>query len=248
MRNRLVIPKPWWQVGLAVLPGLMALAECSASVVGLDTGLNSLVLPTMVLLSVSSVLWAAVRRRSFGVAAWGLVPLGLLAAVGLFDLDAIILSWRTPLAPLLLFALGLLLVKHSGLCAGLFVLSGAVLFVDWHIEATMYFWDSPLLGTVVKFAEPAYFFVLSPIWVLRTRSLYGQAAGLLVPIAAYFVTLVFAISVARGFRVAQSASIANPVLIMVAAIAVAVILYTSISSVFAAGEPRAGRPRTTSGS
>jgi len=300
MGNRLVIPKPWWQVGLATLPGLIALAAQTASIVGLDTRLNSLLLPTMIVLSASSILWAAVRRRLFGVAAWGLIPLGLLAAMGLYEVSGVVFSWRTPLAfflvltlgfglllislllmvkprpiarilpaiggslalsvavaALLVFAydgygnwslpkrystyfvlvtVGLFLVKHSGLCAGLFVLAGGTPLMGSHIEPAVFLWDSPFWDTFSDVSLTVFFFILTPIWVLRVRSVYGQAAGLLLPIAAYFVALVSALSAARGFSIAKSASISDPALDLLATIAVAVVLYGRVSSGLTAGE------------
>ena len=138
----------------------------------LDIGLSSLVLLTPVLLSVSGVLWTAVRWRSFGSPPWGIVPLARLAAVRLFEVGAIVPSLGTPVALLLRLVLGLPLVKRSNLSAGPFALSGTTLFTDWHIEATVCSWDSPIPGAIAKFAEPAFFLAFRPIWVLRTCSLY----------------------------------------------------------------------------
>jgi hypothetical protein len=275
MGNRLVIPKPWWQVGLATLPGLIALAAQTASIVGLDTRLNSLLLPIMIILSASSVPWAAVRQRLFGVAAWGLIPLGLLALGFELHLVSLLLMVKPrPIARILpaiggslalsvavaalfvfaydgyenwslpefystyfvLVTVGLFLVKHSGLCAGLFVLAGGTPLMGFHIEPAVFLWDSPFWDTFSDVGLTVLFFMLAPIWVLRVRSVYGQAAGLLFPIAAYFVALVSALSAARGFSIAKSASISDPALGLLATIAVAVFLYGRVSSGLTTGE------------
>jgi hypothetical protein len=280
----------------------MAVTQVLAPLTTLRARWNVLVLPTVILLSVSGVLWAAARWRSFGVGVWGLVPLGLLAAVGLFELDSIVLLGRPGLAYLTMLALGfalflgsltwrvkltrldkrgllagaclaltaavaalpaltyegyrtlyatyfvlvgagLLLARHSGLSAGLFVLSGAALFMNWHIEAMMYLRDAPSWGTLVKLAEPALFFVVGPVWVLRSRSVHGQVAGLLLPTAAYFVILVAALAAARGFSLSQSASIASPALVTLATVAVASVLYAKVPSALTGGGARCSGQR-----
>ena len=74
------------------------------------------------------------------------------------------------------------------------------------------------------------FTILTPTLVLRSRSILGQTAGLLLPIAAYYAAFVFALCSVRGFPISKSLSIADPVIVLFATIAVAVALYAWISS------------------
>jgi hypothetical protein len=218
-------PQPWWQVGLAILPGVLVFVSTILYDLGLHVRLlQFLVLPVIILLLVSSIVWAIARHRSFGVAAWGLIPLGLLANMGLHEVtDFCSIHF-------VLIAVGLLLVKYSGLRAGLFVLVGSFVPVEWNIEPEVFLWDSPFWTTVCEVNGTVLFFILAPVWVLRAGSVYGQAAGLLLPIVIYFVVLVSALSAARGFSIAQSASIGNPVLVLLVTVAVAVVLHGTVSS------------------
>lgn len=235
MRNRPLVPRPWWQVGLAVLPGLtFMLVQVSPTSIPLDTGLRFLELAVAILLSISSLLLAARRRSLFKVPVWGLVQLGLLAGLGL-------ISTMNPLGHystyFLLVAIGLLFARHSGLSASLFVLAGGIVAISHHVEPVMYFWDSPFWRTLINVGMTVLFTILTPILVLRSRSTLGQTAGLLLPIAAYYVAFVCALCSVRGFPVSKSVSIAGPVMVLFATIAVAVVLYAWISSRdFTAGE------------
>jgi hypothetical protein len=281
-----------------------------------------------VLLTVSSFVWAVVHRRRFDVAAWGLVPLGPLALLGLtffkvpdplsslrhpfgavlmltldyglliaallvtfghrsfprflpaigytLSLALIILLYAacvgwigwggievyqpaehgTTIQPIkvtdwsgvqlyatlfLLVTVGVVFTKDQGLAAGLFVLSGGVFLMSWHIEQVIYFWDRPAWSAALELGFTILFFIVAPVWVLRSRSVLGQAAGLMVPVAVYSVAIVSVLSAARGFSIAKSASISNPALILSAAIAAAIILYGTGSSRLTRGEigPRA---------
>jgi hypothetical protein len=68
--------------------------------------------------------------------------------------------------------------------------------------------------------------------VLRSRSILGQAVGLLFPIAAYFGGFVLALRSTRvfGFSISQSVSIASPFIALFATIAIAAAVYAWISS------------------
>jgi hypothetical protein len=79
-----VEPQPWWQVGLAILPGVMIFVDTNLDNFGWQIRLPwPVALSVLVLLPVSSIVWAVARRRRLDVGAWGLVPLGLWACVGL---------------------------------------------------------------------------------------------------------------------------------------------------------------------
>jgi hypothetical protein len=98
---------PWWQVGLAILPGVMILVGTSLDNFGWPVRLpGSVALATFVLLCVSSVAWAVTRRRPLDVGVWGLVPLGLLALPGGSALTDLLGSLGRPLGPILVLLLG----------------------------------------------------------------------------------------------------------------------------------------------
>ena len=223
MRNRSHVPRPWWQVGLAVLPGMVMLLR-----------LGLLPLAGMIILSISSVLLTATRRRLFKVPVWGLIPLGFLAAV-----ISMITSLDFYLTCFLLVVTGLLFARHNGLSASLFVLVGGSLTATYRIEPGMYFWgDSSFGRTFINDGMTVLFTILTPVLVLRSRSTLGQTAGLLLPIAAYFGGFVLALrSSPCGFSISQSVSIADPFVALFATMAVAVVVYAWISSRdFTAGE------------
>lgn len=238
MKSRTAIePQPWWQVGLAILPGVMIFVDTNLGNLGLYVRLpQPVLLPMIILLLVSSIVWAIARHRSFGVAAWGLIPFGWGVAMGLFEMANMYPQITLIHTYLVLVVVGLLLVKGSGLSAGLFVLAGGILPMSWHIEPAVFLWDSPFWNTFSEISLTVLFFILTPVCVLRSRSVYGQAAGLLLPIVIYFVVLVSALSAARRFSIAQSASIGNPALILLVTTSVAVVLYGAVSSRLTVGE------------
>jgi hypothetical protein len=134
-------------------------------------------------------------------------------------------------APLfLLVVAGVLSARYQGLAAGLFVLAGGVFLMSSHIEQVGFFWDYRVLGSLLEFAVTLLFFIVAPIWVLCSRSVLGQATGLLVPVFAYVVLLVSALCAARGFPVGQSISIASPAIVLCAALGAAILLYGWLSS------------------
>jgi hypothetical protein len=130
----------------------------------------------------------------------------------------------------LLVVVGVFPAKRQGLIAGLFVLAGGVFLMSWHIEQVIYFWDWPAWGNSLEFSITILFFIVAPIWVLRSRYALGQAAGLLVPVLTYLAMLVSALCVARGFSVGKSISIASPAIVLCAALGAAIVLYAWVSS------------------
>ncbi len=229
MKSCTHVPRPWWQVGLTVLPGLIfLLGQVSSQSKPLNTGLRFLALAVMILLIISSILVAAIRRSLFKVPVWGLIPLGLLAS-----LISMIGPLDFYLTCFLLVVTGLLFARHNGLSASLFVLVGGVLTAIYRIEPGMYLWDSrPFWRILINDGMTVLFMILTPILVLRSRSILGQAVGLLFPIAAYFGGFVLALRSARvfGFSISQSVSIASPFIALFATIAMAAAVYAWISS------------------
>jgi len=118
------------------------------------------------------------------------------------------------------------LVKDSGLCAGLIVLAAGVPFMEMFIEQVIYFYDNPFWKIMTDASVPALFFIASPFWVIRSRSLVGQVAGLILPVGLYGVLLVIGLMKVREFSLAQSLSIAEPALVLFTIMFFVVILYT----------------------
>lgn len=228
MRDRSLVPKPWWQVGLTILPGLIFLSRhVSSTSTPLDAGLRFLLWAVMVLLSTSSVLLAAVRRSLLGVPSWGFVPLGLLAGLGLiWTMDA--LGFYPTCC--LLVVTGLVFARHNGPSAGLFVLAAGFITTSWQVEPVMYFWDSPFWRVFVNAGMTVLFTILTPALVLRSHSVLGQTVGLLLPIVVYCVAFVFALCTVRGFPMGKSVSIAGPFTVLFATTVVAIVLYAWIAS------------------
>ena len=100
-------PQPWWQVGLAILPGVMIFVDTNLDNFGWQVRLPpSVALSVLILLPISSIVWAVVRRRRLDVGAWGLVPLGLLACAGVGAVPIPPISLRPrPLGAVLLLLL-----------------------------------------------------------------------------------------------------------------------------------------------
>ena len=247
MRNRSLVPRPWWEVGLTVLPGLIfLLGQVSSPPPPLNVGWRFLALAVMILLIVSSVLVAVKRQSLFQVPVWGLIPLGLLFGLatcwGLISTTGTLDSY--PAGFLLLVVTGLLFARHNGLSASLFVLIGGILTASYHIEPGMYLGDSPFRRILIGEGMIVWFMILTPVLVLRSRSILGQAVGLLFPVAAYSAAFVFALSRVSGFAhpwfqfsISQSVSIAGPFIALSAIIAVAAAVYAWVSwRDFPAGE------------
>jgi hypothetical protein len=74
------------------------------------------------------------------------------------------------------------------------------------------------------------FMILTPIWVLRSRSILGQALGLLFPMAVYDAALVFALSNLSYIPIARPVSAAEPYLALFATTVIAAAVYAWISS------------------
>ena len=228
MRKRAPIPKPWWQVGLAVLPGLIFLdGQVSEVSESLDTGFRYLALGIMILLTVSSVVLAAVRRSPFRVPVWGLVPLGLFAGVGSIWTIEYLGFYPTCL---LLIAVGLLFARENGASAALFVVTSGMIATSWTTEPGMYFWDSPFWRAVINIGMTTLFTIVEPIFVLRARSVLGQAAGLLVPVFAYYATFAYGKNVVNGIPISRSISVRDPLVALLVTVAIAALVYEMIAS------------------
>ncbi len=228
MTTRSPVPRPWWQVGLSMLPGLIfLLGQVFSPSSLLSTALRPLALAVMILLILLSVLLAARRKSLFQVPVWGLIPLGLLAGFGLlWTMDALGFYPTCLLAAVA----GLLFARHNGLSASLFVLAAGMVTTSWAIEPGMYFWDSPFWNTFVNVGMTVSFTILTPIWVLRSRSIVGQAVGLLFPVTAYSAAFVFALGSAHSIPFGRAVPATRPFLALLATAAIAAAVYAWIAS------------------
>ena len=105
-------PVPWWQVVLAVLPGVMIIVDTNLDGFGWQVRLPApAVLMVLGLFAVSSCVWAVARRRPLDLGRWGLVPLGLFASMGASAVTGALTSRARPLGAIFVLALecGLLL-------------------------------------------------------------------------------------------------------------------------------------------
>jgi len=243
MTRSSVVPTPWWQVGLAVLPGSVVLLRVlipTPTPVSLQSAWQVLLLAIMILLIVSSVVMAALRRSPFQVPVWGFIPLGLLVGV-LATVIAMYGGFGFCLTCFLLFAAGLLFARHNGLNACLFILPAGVLMAIFIIEPGMFLTDSSIKPLLAGDGMIVLFTVVTPILVLRARSILWQAVGLLLPLGAYAAAFVFALNDASGlvrpwfqFSFSQTMSVASPVLQLFVTVAAAAVVYGWISTTTAA--------------
>lgn len=81
---------------------------------------------------------------------------------------------------LLLIAVGLLLARREGLTTGLFIAAAG--FIQWEqiLDFTYCLWKTPW-GIVMAAITALSLLIVSPTWVLRSRSTRGQVWGLLLP-------------------------------------------------------------------
>jgi hypothetical protein len=239
MGNRSLVPRPWWQVGLAVLPGLLVLlGPLLPSPSPLSTTFRLLVLAVMILLMASSLYWAIRGKSLFRIPVWGLIPFGFLVGIGLFFLAAPLSSgpflpigslWFL-LACLLLLVIGLVFARANGLGAGLFVLAGGMMIASFEIEASAFLGDGPLGRLLLGPGGIALLLLISPLLVLCTRSLLIQAVGLLLPLAAYAAAFIYALYHESRVPLAQPAAVGIPYVVLFATMVIAVAVYGWVSS------------------
>ena len=173
------LPRPWWQVGLTVLPGLFFLLPLP----------QFLTLGTLIGLSLTSFWLAFKRRNPFDLPVWGLIPLGWLAFLAVASIPYNLGFFGMYL---LLILISLPFSGKRGLSAGLFLLIGGTFAANFEVEPSIYFWDSPFWQIVISEGGMVLFMIVTPIWVLRSRTLLGQASGMLIPLALHTVTFVYA--------------------------------------------------------
>ena len=207
-----------------------------AALVPVKTELRLVVLAVMLLLSLSSVLPVVLQRSLFKIQVWGLIPLGLLVGLlacwGLIAVKGTLDSF--PACFLLLVVTGLVFARRNGLSASLFVLAGGIITAQTCIEPGMYLGQSPMARFLVGDGMIVLFWILTPIVVLRSRSVLGQAVGLLLPMVAYAAIFVFALSSASGLTqpffqlsLSQSISVASPIIALFVTVVLAAPVYVA---------------------
>ncbi len=131
------------------------------------------------------------RRRGIHIPAFVWILLSLMLAVGAvetvvetanqgFSWITLLISHAPAGAVLLPVAVGLLLARRSGVLAGLFVLAAGFGLVDGAIDPFYGLGKSPW-GIVINVILAGSLLVVSPVWVLRSRSKRGRVWGLLLP-------------------------------------------------------------------
>lgn len=186
MSGQSQFPRPWGQVGLSVLPGLFFILPLPPF----------LTIGTLIGLSLASF-WLAFKRRDlFDLPVWGLIPLGwvvfLVVAYIPYNLGFYGIY-------LLLLLISLPFSRKRGLSAGLFLLIGGAFVANFEVEPFIYVWDSPFWRVAIIEGGWALFLIVTPIWVLRSHTLLGQASGMLVPLALHTGAFVYALSSKTGY-------------------------------------------------
>ena len=241
MLNNRIVPKPWCQVSLTILPGLLLLMASEFQNARVVSIFSTVAIVTMLLVAFG----VAVQRRALSkLPVWGIIPLGYLVflfsgfcvdsifsgrSVAIFINPHFLVYMSLPIAT------GLFLAREHGLIAGLIIIPAGVTLMTFDIEHVIYFWDAEAWSRAISLSVPLLFYVMTPLWVLRSRSILGQAAGLLVPSVVYYLVLVFAlvqasvISPARGSDLSQAFSIAQPAVLYFVTMAIVAGLYGWVS-------------------
>ena len=180
MPVRTQLPMPWGQVGLTILPGLFILLSASQLLFG-----------TLIVLSLASFWQAYKRRNLFDIPVWGLIPLGWVAFLatayipynlGFYGIYFLLILTSLPFS------------RKSGLCASLFLLLGGSFAANFEVEPSIYFWDIPFWQVFINEGGLVLSMIVTPIWVLRSRNVFEQVLGLLLPLAAYVAAFIYGLS------------------------------------------------------
>ncbi len=223
MSEQTQLPKPWWQIGLTVLPGLFFLLSASRLLFG-----------TLIVLSLAS-LWLAFKRRNlFDIPVWGLIPLGWVAFLAVAYIPYNLGFYGIYL---LVILISLPFSRKSGLSTGLFLLLGGSFAANFEVEPSIYFWDIPFWRIVISEGGLVLSLIVTPIWVLRSRNIFEQALGLLLPLAAYVATFVYALSRISyihperfNFSLSNAISKSGPYIAQFVMLALALVAYGWIAS------------------
>ncbi len=235
MKSRPIVPTPWRHVGLTLLPALVFLLTYILPGQLIPEMLLRLLAPACLVFLIVSTLWLLVRnRRPIPAPVWALIPLGFFGALGAM---MAVSPFDFYLACLVLAVASLGCARVNGPSAGLVLLSGGTLLASAAIEPGMYLAPGPYSRVLLADGIIVLFMILTPILVLRARSIPGQAAGLVVPLAAYSAVFVFALTRDSGmtlpmfqFSIDQALSVAAPYIVLIGIMALAVPVYTWVWS------------------
>ena len=172
-------------LGLALGP-LWLLATIAFLVVYRRRGIHipALVWIFLCLMIAVSAVEIAVLTAIRGVFFWGYL-LGSLAPAG---------------GMLLPVAVGLLLARRNGVLAGLFVLATGYVLVDWTLDPTYGLWNTHW-AIVLPAIQSVLLLLVSPLWVLRSRSMRGRIWGLLLPAFITLTSIVTIICLVREYPI-----------------------------------------------
>jgi hypothetical protein len=223
MPDQSQFPKPWGQVGLTMLPGLFILFSATHLMFG-----------TLIGLSLASFWLAFKRRDPFDIPVWGLIPLGWVAFLVVAYIPYNLGFYGIYL---LLILISLPFSRKCGLSAGLFLLLGGNFVANFEVEPSIYFWDIPSWRIFISEGWLVLSMIVTPIWVLRSRHIFGQALGLLLPLAAYVAAFVYALSRISylhperfNFSLSNAISKSEPYIAQFVMLTLALLAYAWISS------------------
>jgi hypothetical protein len=186
----------WSFTALGILFGL-------SSVLGLALG------PLWLLAAIVALV--VCQRRGIRIPGLVWVLLGLMIAVGAVEVVALtanhgffwgyLLSALAPAGGILLpVAIGLLLARRNGMLAGLFVLAAGFVLAEWTLEPTYGLWNTHW-AIFLPAIQSILLLLVSPLWVLRSRSMRGRIWGLLLPAFVALISIVIIVCTVRQYPI-----------------------------------------------
>jgi hypothetical protein len=245
-------------LGMCVLLGIVGLllehrfAVWSFTALGTLFGFGSvlgLVLGPLWLLAAIVVLIVC-QRRGIHIPSLVWILLGLMIAVGAVETTVLtatqeVFFWSYllgPLAPagaiLLPVAVGLLLARRNGVLAGLFVLAAGFVLVEWTLEPTYGLWNTHW-AILLPAIQSILLLLVSPLWVLRSRSMRGRIWGLLLPAFVALTSIVIIVCTVRQYPIETWCVNGGAAAQLFMGMALAVVLYHWVESQWAGPDEEA---------
>lgn len=97
-------------------------------------------------------------------------------------------------------AVGLLLARRNGVLAGLFVLAAGFVLAEWTLEPTYGLWNTHW-AIILPAIQSILLLLVSPLWVLRSRSMRGRIGGLLLPAFIALTSIVTIVCTVREYPI-----------------------------------------------
>ena len=206
---------------------------------GLVSGVPALVLGPIWVLAAIAALFIYHRRgirfpRPVWVLLCAMVSVGTLeasalnASNGLFFLSSLLGPVTVVSVILFPVATGLLLARHSGLSAGLFVVASLFSAVSLTIEPTYGLWNTRW-SVILPVIQAVLLLIVPPVWVLRARSARGQIWGLLFPPFVALASIVIIVCTGRGYALVTWIVNGGTAAELFFGLALAIVLYQWIS-------------------